>query len=208
MAIDHSPAVEILLSRSVPLETHDVRAEALGDLDALVHLAVHAAASGGHRLVWLADLRAAIAATTPDPESLREVADEWGSLPAVQLMLGRLARVLGQPEPGEAAVPSSPTAGWVLLDRLATRLSSPERIGTGAGLSRLVARSSRRTVARGTAALAVKSVRRVLSGAGDTSPDVLADATSPGSARHPVGGEPGRRDFLSWVRTAQRRGRR
>lgn len=205
MAIDHSPPVEVLVSRAVPLEVGHVRTAALGDLDALVHLAVHAAASGGHRLLWLADLRAGIAATAPDRTAWREVAGEWGALPAVELMVGRVARVLGEPEVGEALAGSS-AGTWARLDRLATRLSAPERVGTGAGLARLVARSSRRTARGSASALAGKSLRRFTVRSGDTSPDTLADRTSPASARHPVGGEQGRRDFLSWVRTAQRPG--
>ena len=204
MAIDHSPPVEVLLTRAVPLEVGAVSTAALGDLDALVHLAVHAAASGGHRLVWLADLRAAVAATAPDREAVRDVAREWGAVPAVELMLGRVSRTLGPSGPGEVALPGSATAPWSRLDRLATRLSAPERVGTGAGLSRLVARSSRSTGARSVSALAGKAVQRVVVRSGDTSPTALGDPTSPASARHPVGGEPGRRDFLSWVRTAQR----
>jgi hypothetical protein len=204
MAIDHSPPVEVLLSRAVPLEVGDIRSTALGDPDALVHLAVHAAASGGHRLVWLADLRAAIAATAPDRRAVRDVAREWGAVPAVELMVGRVARVLGPPGPDEAALPGSPTAAWSLVDRMATRFSAPERVGTGAGLSRLVARSCRSTGPRSASALVGKSVRRLVARSGDTSPASLGDPASAGSARHPVGGAQGRREFLSWVRTAQR----
>jgi hypothetical protein len=203
MTIDHSPDADLLLARSVGFDAGGVGVRGLGDADAVVHLAVHAAASGGHRLVWLADLRAALEATVPDIDELRSRAEEWGALPAVTLMLGRLRRTLGDGR----AVPGRltwATAAWHGLDELIMQLSPPELTGTGGSLARIVARSARSSTTGSIAALGGKVLSRV-SQLG-TGPDLarVHDPRFPGSARHLVGGAAGRSEFLSWM---QARGR-
>ena len=58
LSSDRSPGFGLLMGRSVDVPVGESTCRALGDVDALCHVAVHAAAAGGHRLVWLADLRA------------------------------------------------------------------------------------------------------------------------------------------------------
>ena len=202
MSIDRSPAFEVLRSRSVEFEAGSVVVHGLGDADAVVHLAVHAAASGGHRLVWLTDLRAALTATAPDAAALERVADEWGARPALDLMLRRLRRVAGD------ALWQSYHHGswrpWSFVDRAAAWVSPPERTATGGSLSRMVARSSRVNAATSMVALAKKSLSRITGAAADLSPERLADATSPTSARRAVGGAEGREEFVRRVRERRR----
>jgi len=57
-----------------------------------------------------------------------EVAQESGAFLAVDLMLGRAARILGLGRPSTAiSGRSSSRAFWLILDRTATRLSPPQR---------------------------------------------------------------------------------
>jgi hypothetical protein len=209
MSIDHSPAFEVLWGRSVEFDAGPVVVRGLGDADALVHLAVHAAASGGHRLVWLTDLRAAILATSPDAVRLERAAAEWGAQPALDLMLRRLRRATG--EARSRQYERGLWHPWSLVDRAAAWASPPERTATGGSLSRLVARSSRETSATSVVALAGKAVSRTTGaltrtrGAGaDLSPAQLADPMSLTSARRPVGGAEGRSEFVRRVRDGRR----
>jgi hypothetical protein len=209
MSIDRSPAFEVLRDRWVEFEAGTVVVHGLGDADALVHLAVHAAASGGHRLVWLTDLRAAIAATEPDAALLERRAAEWGAQPALDVMLGRLGRATGDAR--SKPYQRGSWHPWSLVDRVAAWASPPERTATGGSLSRMVARSSRETAATSVVALASKSLSRAAgavgrtAGAGaDLSPAQRADPSSPVSARRPVGGTEGRSEFVRRVRDRRR----
>ncbi|TPG18968.1 nucleotidyltransferase family protein [Pedococcus bigeumensis] len=209
MSIDRSPAFGVLHGRSVEFDAGPVAVRGLGDADAVVHLAVHAAASGGHRLVWLTDLRAAITATAPDAAVLGRVADEWGARPALDLMLGRLRRVTGDAR--SQSYQDGSWHPWSLVDGAVTWVSPPERTATGGSLSRLVARSSRQTSAASLAALGWKSLSRTAGAltrsagsGGDLSPAQRADPTSPTSARRPVGGAAGRSEFVRRVRERRR----
>lgn len=200
---DRTPPVERLLDRSVATELGGVEVRCLDPLDELVHVAVHAAAAGGHRLVWLADLRAVLAAARPAGSEIRVRAAEWGAEPAVALTLARMQRVL-QADGVHAEGWRAGTRAWTALDALATRLSPPERTGTGGSLARLVARSSRATLAGSLTALATKSWRRATGAARDRDDLDLWSSTDPRSARYPRGGEEGRSEFLSWVRESRR----
>ena len=202
MSIDHSPDFEVLRSRSVEFEAGSVVVHGLGDADAVVHLAVHAAASGGHRLVWLTDLRAALKATAPDAAALERAADEWGARPALDLMLHRLGRVTGNAR--SPLYQRGSWRPWSFVDRAAAWVSPPERTATGGSLSRMVARSSRVNAATSMVALAKKSLSRTTGAAADLSPERLADATSPTSARRAVGGAEGREEFVRRVRERRR----
>lgn len=141
-----SPSVGVLLGRSQGVELAGTAVRTLGPQDTAVHLAVHAAGSGGHRLIWLADLRAALEAAlrAGGPEALRQTVDEWQARPAVALMLRRAQRALGLACPAELRGLVRPGA-WRALTAAADLASPPELAGTGGSLSRLVARSCRST---------------------------------------------------------------
>jgi hypothetical protein len=193
---DRSPCFEVLASRSREVSLGPVRTRVLGPADTVVHLAVHAAAAGGHRLLWCADLRAALAADVPHAEVVR-VAGEWGAAPAVDLMFLRTRIALGQ----GAAPDLRPGLGLPLLWRPATvvaeRISPSAATGTGGSLARLVARSCRHTASATGGAVLGKAVQWLLSGgrqSAGTTPDL--DPSSPGSALHPSGGVTEERRFF------------
>lgn len=209
MSIDRSPPFGVLRDRSVEFDAGPVVVRGLGDADAVVHLAVHAAASGGHRLVWLTDLRAALTATAPDAATVWRAGDEWGARPALDLMLRRLGRVTGDGR--SQAYEHGSWQPWSFVDRAATWVSPPERTATGGSLSRMVARSSRESSGASAAALGRKVLSRTAHalarspGAdGDLSPAQRADPMTPTSARRPVGGAEGRSEFVRQVRERRR----
>jgi hypothetical protein len=181
-----------------------VAARVLGPADAAVHLAVHAAAAGGHRLLWCADLRAALSQNLPRAD-LVDAALEWGAGPALDLMLLRTRAALG---PG-AAPDLRADLGLPRLWRRAVvgaeHLSPSATTGTSGSLARLLARSCRGTPA-GTAAAAVgKSVLWLMSGGRASAGEpVDLDPASPGSALHPVGGPAGERAFFEDVAAIDR----
>jgi hypothetical protein len=202
MSIDRSPDFEVLRARSVEFVAGPVAVHGLGDADALVHLAVHAAASGGHRLVWLTDLRAAITATAPDPVVLGRAAAEWGAVPALDLMLRRLRWALGD-ETGKRHE-QRPWHPWAIVASASNALSSPERSGAGPSLPRLVARASRDSAASSFRSFGAKAGSRVLGRGQVLTRAQLLDPTSPASARHAAGGPEGREEFVRFVLNQRR----
>ena len=86
-----------LLARATTVDVGGLVVPALEPADALVHLCVHAAASGADRLGWLADVAAA-APDDGDGDGWHEVvaaAGRWRARAAVAGVLGRAALVLG-----------------------------------------------------------------------------------------------------------------
>ena len=131
-----------LCGRSVEFEAGPVVVHGLGDADALVHLAVHAAASGGHRLVWLTDLRAALAATAPDA-ALRETAQPNGARSRHSTSCsGECASRGTRDRASTSGVRGTRGRSWTGAPPGRRRRSGR---ATGASLSRMVARSSRET---------------------------------------------------------------
>jgi hypothetical protein len=94
-----------VLDRTRAVRISGVDVHTLDAADGLVHLGLHAALSGGDRLIWLKDIERAIAVETPDWDDVIERALRWGAGAAVAVLLRRAATVLG------AEVPV-----WVLRD--------------------------------------------------------------------------------------------
>ena len=202
---DTSPSVQTLLDRSVSVIVDGHWVRTLGPCDTVVHLAVHAAASGGHRLSYLVDLRAALvtALSSASEADLVGTAQEWGARPAVALMLGRLSRTLGHPVGRHLR--SLPHAGvWGLVVRAADWWAPPALVGLNGSVSRLVARSCRATARDSLRAVALKG-RAWWVGDRDR-PPLAADMLGPdhpGSCFHPAGGPEGREQFFAHLaRTA------
>jgi hypothetical protein len=109
--------------------------------DALLHLALHAALSGGDRLLWLVDIERAVTTWSPTWERVVERARRWRIAAPVGLMLARAGDVL------DASVPNAVTdeligPGMRRLVRWVERFS-PWQYGMGrlAAPTRLMARS-------------------------------------------------------------------
>ena len=88
------PATEVLArARRLGIDGRGV--PMLDPVDAVLHLAFHAAYSGGDRLLWLKDLERAVATWRPDWNDLVARAHEGHISAAVGLMLSRARNVLG-----------------------------------------------------------------------------------------------------------------
>jgi len=201
VAGDASPSVVRLMARSVEIDCGGLRVGTLGAQDTLLHVAVHAAAAGGHRLIWLADLRGALARALEGSTSgaVLAVADEWQARPALALMLRRAERWLGLETPPELRRLVRP-GPWTALVAIADRLSPPPLVGTGTSISRLVARSCRESPRASLAAAAGKSwAWWHANRSGGRPPGDLLNPDDPGSALYPSGGPGGRQAFFDHV---------
>lgn len=204
---DPSPSARSLLARSRVINVEGQRARTLDWADTVVHLAVHAASSGADRLIWYADLRAALAAAPPGgDEAIIRRASEWGARPALHLMLTRGQRAIGL-QPSQALLDGLTEAGpgiaWSGLVRAVDRIA-PVSGGTPGepSLPRLVARSTRHDAWASWRAVSAKSLRALGPGR-SPNPDQLRDASDRRSGLFPAGGPKGRADFLRRV-TASR----
>jgi Uncharacterised nucleotidyltransferase len=172
--------------------------------DTVVHLALHAALAGGHRLLWLKDLEQALRPPQgPEWTVLSARAAQWAAGPGVALMLDRAAGTLGVPVPAGFARSLVPDRPWRLVTRAADRLSPPARgAGSGPSLGRIVARA-----ARGDGPASRRELRRRLVGwaastAARSDPrgsPAMFDPTDPDSAAYPAGGHPARAAYLAAV---------
>jgi hypothetical protein len=193
--------VGVLMGRSVELEQAELRYRTLAPWDCVVQIAVHAALSGGHRLVWLSDLRGALAHAmgTGAAGRLGAVAAEWHALPALALMIRRAHHLVGMPIPDD--VPRTGRFGpWPALVSMADAAAPPQFVGEGSSVSRLVARSCRATQTTSLAAAAGKARDWARSGrATHHGTDVLLNPEDPRSGFYPAGGRAGRNAFFAKV---------
>jgi hypothetical protein len=196
-----APPAGVLIERSVDVDLGDERVRTLHPADAAVHVAVHAAASGGHRMVWYSDLRGAIhhAAERGTLEMVPAVTDEWRARPALSVMLLRASRTLDFPIPPALQAVTQPGL-WTGLSRVVDCASPPELAGTGRSAARLLARAAgadtgaslRAVVAK---AWQAKAARRAQSPVTDAN----LDPDDPRSALFPVGGPAAETLFLERV---------
>jgi hypothetical protein len=110
-----------LLGRAVDVRLAGVAVRTLDPTDSLIHLCVHAAISGGDRILWLKDIERAIAVRPPAWDELVARSRRWHVAAPVGLMLARSARFLG------AGVP----------DRTVSDLVGPAAMGLIRGIDRL-----------------------------------------------------------------------
>jgi hypothetical protein len=130
-----------LLRRAAPVELAGVAVHTLEPTDSLTHLALHAAISGGDRLMWLKDIERSVVLRPPDwPELIRRA--RGGNVAApVGLMLARAAEVLAARVPG-SVVDELLHRRTLQVVRLVDRVFPWERaLGRLAAPSRLLARS-------------------------------------------------------------------
>jgi hypothetical protein len=89
-----------LLVRAVRTTIGDREVPVLDAVDALLHVCLHAALSGGDRLIWLADAAASSSVLDGTAWSILITrARSWGATTAAGLVLARAARSLGAPVP-------------------------------------------------------------------------------------------------------------
>ena len=194
------PSVDALLERGTVADLGGVESRVLDWADTIVHLALHAASSGGHRLIWCADLRAALGAMPPGGARLLvERATEWGAAPALHLMLWRAHHALRMPLSPELMAALSPSPAWSSFVRLVERAAPVARSGPGPSLTRIVARSAGPDARSSWKALRSKGILAIRGRGPQLSPAELHDPSDPRSGLYSAGGTPGRRAFLARV---------
>jgi hypothetical protein len=150
-----------LLRRAVAVQLAGVEVCTLDPTDSLIHLCVHAAISGGDRIVWLKDIERAVAARMPAWDDVVSRCRRWNVAAPVGLMLSRSARFLG------AEVPDGVTdelvhPGARRLIRVIDRLFPWERaLGRLTSPNRLMARSIHQGPVGGSVWLVVRSIRNL-----------------------------------------------
>ena len=195
-------SVDLLMERTVEIQASTgLRYRTLSPWDQVAEVAAHAGLSGGHRLVWLTDLRGALdyARCAAPHGSLDTVATEWHARPAVDLMVRRAHRTIGMPVPSGRRAAGRPGL-WSALSALADLVSPPPLVGEGRALSRFVARSCRSTQAGSFAAAAHKGrVRLAARHASHPETAVLHRLDDPRFGFYPAGGREGREGFFDRV---------
>lgn len=158
MRLDGAAAIERSERRELPGIGHIPTLQAD---DALLHLALHAALSGGDRLLWLKDLERTIAAWSPGWETVVERARFARIGPAVGLMLVRARETLGADVPGEVT-DRLVGSGSLRVARWIERIS-PWAYGVGrtASPSRIFSRSIGHGMLSGGAWVAWRSLRNL-----------------------------------------------
>lgn len=90
-----------ILGRTITIDASGVALPTLGPEDTIVHLALHAALSGGDKLLWLKDVERAATLLEPRWDLVVERARRWGVAAPTGLILSRAAEVLGAPIPAD-----------------------------------------------------------------------------------------------------------
>lgn len=200
-----SPPAALLLWRAPRIRMGSVEAATLDWADTVVHLASHAAAAGGNRLRWCADLRAALALASKDASALLvERAAEWSAAPALHLMLTRVGHTLGCEPPAGLLEALAPGAGWSALVRGVDALLPIAMDAGGPSLPRLVARSARGDALASWRALASKATAAVLGRAGVGEGPLTGEPDDPRSAYYRDGGPQARASFLAGLEALER----
>lgn len=131
----------------------------LDAVDTLLHLALHAALAGGHRLRWLKDLERVVAVECPDVTSLVERAEAAGIGAPVGLVLDRAARTVGAAIDADTIGRLSNRTALGATRRL-DRLRPPPSVTSDASLPALWTRSVRGTWPATLRAMVWRSRRR------------------------------------------------
>ncbi len=91
-----------LFERSREVVVGDRSVPTLDPVDTLLHVALHAALSGGDRLIWLKDIERALAVDQPDWDEVIRRARAWKAGRSIAVTLNRARRSLGAPVPDDA----------------------------------------------------------------------------------------------------------
>jgi hypothetical protein len=192
---------ESVMARARRVSLGPLTVRTLDPVDTVVHLALHAAMAGAHRLVWLADVAAAVRAiaTPAGATGVAARAVEWSVVPPVGLVLRRCLAVLGADSLGDGVEPVPLGVLWGAVCRLADVVTPVSSRSGGPSLAAAVARS-----ARADGAASLRELRRHLTaaaGSGGARPDpqALFDPSDPASVAYPAGGPEERGAYLGEV---------
>lgn len=201
-----------LLAERVAVTVNGVPVWALSEADALVHLALHGAMSGGERLIWSYDLHLMAQQITDwDAVVVRARTSRTGLVVAV--MLGRAQRLLGTPLPEGLLDTLSAAHLWRGVVAMLDRHRPPQNSLLGTG--RVIMTSTRHASGDSSRHLLTSAYREALV------PMLFVDdhpwrvaarkgvrrsqGGSPDITPHDIGPQAAGRDaFLEWVTTTDR----
>ena len=150
-----------LLQRAVVVHLAGVEVCTLDPTDSLIHLCLHAAISGGDRIMWLKDIERAVTVRTPVWDDVVSRSRRWNVAAPVGLMLSRSAQFLGAQLPA-GLIRDLISPGAMRLIRAVDRLFPWQRaLGRLTSPNRLMARSIGQGPVRGAVWLVVRSIRNL-----------------------------------------------
>jgi hypothetical protein len=192
-------ATRSFIDRAERLSLGDVDVRTLDALDTAVHTAVHAARSGGDRLVWMKDLeQLVLAGRFSWPELAVRSAEHCAQLP-VATMLDRMRTTLGVPGvPSGALRQVGGSATWRAVGRLVDRYAPISHADAEGSAARMYARATR---GDGTATAMELGRRLVARARRGHSPQLNPtwDGSDVQSLRYEAGGSSGRAAYLTAV---------
>lgn len=123
-----------LFERARRVELSSGTVHTLDPVDTLLHVSLHAALSGGHRLRWLADVARLVTVERPDWDDVVSRARDWGIGPSVGLVLQRARRLAGADVPPDVhdallSTRLQHAAGWI--DERSTPHLRPGEVSAG-----------------------------------------------------------------------------
>ncbi len=186
-----------LLDRSVPVDVAGLEVRTLDPLDTVVHLAVHAAMTGGDRLVWFKDLEQGLR-HVPDVDALAHRARRWRAQMPVAAMLARTRRLLGAELPDLDLDDLLGSRPWSLVLRAVDARADVAAGGERGSMARLVSRSLRQDGASSALEAGRHVAGWVRKGSSGSNTADLGLAV-PGSVLYDSGGDALRRRYLQSV---------
>jgi Uncharacterised nucleotidyltransferase len=188
-----------LFERSRDVDVGGRSVPTLDAVDTLLHVALHAALSGGDRLIWLKDIERALVVDQPPWDDVIERARAWRSGRSVAITLNRARRSLGAPVPEDVLDTLFASRLWSgLSDRIDHRSPTERSVGreSPAVFWAQLTRDSGAATARAVLNRASRRLRTMTHG-----------GASPGAIFTPSGTEEDERTFLERVASEDTRGR-
>ena len=193
----------MFFERSRRLDLGGFTVRTLDALDTVVHTALHAARSGGDRLVWMKDLEQLILRRDFSWEELAGRCTEHRARLPVSVMLHRSRRTLGVPGlPDQALSTIGGPSVWRALGRAVDRAAPVPSASTDGSLSRMYARATRADGPSTAVELGRRVTARARRQAWHLEEAPTWDATHPQSVLYPSGGEVAKQAFLTAVGAA------
>ncbi|MGH9104198.1 MAG: nucleotidyltransferase family protein [Acidimicrobiales bacterium] len=149
------------LSRRHLTSIHGTPVAVLDPTDAVLHLILHGGLSGGHRLVWYADLQQSLVHRPPDWDALCSRALDAGAGDLASVMLLRCRRLLGIHVPEQTWRSLCRRSPWGSGLRALSRLSSTTELVAGRRTGRSLFLATRSHAGESFAALSREAVRHM-----------------------------------------------
>jgi hypothetical protein len=182
-----------VLARRATVTLGGASAQVLEPVDFIIHLALHASLSGGHRLGWLLDMERTVAILKPDWDTLVERSRRWKVALPVGVALARTRSTMNAPIPIDVISGlSGGTAGTYLVQRLSPWVPAGHMPG-GGSLSNGVTRSLRDSLAATASQVGVEAWEMAQPS------KVGTDRGDPRHVFYDCGGAGGRRRYLDMV---------